>query len=172
MNFVFIAFLLLCTIPLQVQLVTICDRLHFYKHFKVTFKKLYHGFQTVYGLNQVARQCHQLHVPKHRLKRITRRSCQPLTQTLPPSDEYIPASKTRPILIHYTALSPLLTPPTSQRIPAPQQDQAGEELRIEITSQPSTSTEDRSLDNETPISQVKPLLGTTHRENLQLRDRN
>ena len=44
MNFVFIAFLLLCTILLQVQLVTICDRLHFYKHFNMTFKKLYQVF--------------------------------------------------------------------------------------------------------------------------------
>ena len=33
-------------------------------------------------------------------------------------------------------------------------------------------TEDRSLDNETPVRQVPPLLGTTHRENLQLQNRN
>ena len=33
-------------------------------------------------------------------------------------------------------------------------------------------TEDRSLDNEAPIWQVRPLLGTTHRENLQLWTRN
>ena len=32
--------------------------------------------------------------------------------------------------------------------------------------------EDRSSENETPICQVQPLLGTTHRENLQLRNRN
>ena len=70
------------------------------------------------------------------------------------------------------ALSPLLTPPTPQRILAPQQDRAGGELEIEVTPQPSTPTEDRSLDNKTPISQVQPLLGTIHRENLQLRDGN
>ena len=35
-----------------------------------------------------------------------------------------------------------------------------------------TSIEDRSSDNETPICQVQPLLGMTHRENLQLRNRN
>ena len=33
------------------------------------------------------------------------------------------------------------------------------------------SIEDRSSDNETPICQVQPLLGTTHRENLQLQNR-
>ena len=66
----------------------------------------------------------------------------------------------------------MLTPPTPQRILAPQQDQAAEEPEIEISLEPSTSIEDRSLDNETPIHQVQPLLGMTHRENLQLRDRN
>ena len=68
--------------------------------------------------------------------------------------------------------SPLLTPPTPQRIPAPQQDQVTEELEIETFSEPLMPIEDRSLDNETPICQVQPLLGTTHRENLQLRNRN
>ena len=47
-----------------------------------------------------------------------------------------------------------------------------EESTSETVSQSSTPTEDRSLDNETPIRQVSPLLGTTHRENLQLWNRN
>ena len=122
MNFIFIAFLLLCTIPLRVQLVTVCDRLYFYKHFNVTFKKLYCIFQTVYGLYRVARQCHQLHVPERRLKKITRGPSQQLIQTLPPIDECIPVLQARPILIRYMEPSPLLTPPTPQRIPALQQD--------------------------------------------------
>ena len=121
-NFIFIAFLLLCTIPIQVQVVTICDRLHFYKCFNIVFEKLYRIFQMVYRLYQVASECHQLHVPEHRLKETTRRPCQQLTQTLPPLDECIPALKTRPILIPYMEPSPLLTPPTPQRILAPQQD--------------------------------------------------
>ena len=91
---------------------------------------------------------------------------------MPPSDDYILALKARLILIHYTAPSPLLTPPTPQRIPAPQQDQAGEEPEIEITPELSKSTEDRSSDNKTSIRQVQPLLRMTHRENLQLGDRN
>ena len=68
--------------------------------------------------------------------------------------------------------SPWLTPPTPQRIPAPQQDQVAEEPEIETFTEPLTSIEDRSSDNETPICQVQPLLGTTHRENLQLWNRN
>ena len=68
--------------------------------------------------------------------------------------------------------SPLLTPPTPQRIPAPQQDQVAEELKIETFPEPSTSIEDRSSDTKTTICQVQPLLGTTHRESLQLQNRN
>ena len=47
-----------------------------------------------------------------------------------------------------------------------------EESSPELVSQPSMPTEDRSSDNETSIQQVSPLLGTTHRENLQLWHRN
>ena len=172
MNFIFIIFLLLFTIPIRVQVVTICDRLHFYKCFNVVLKKLYHIFQMVYRLYWVARECHQLHVPEHRLKKTTWRLCQQATQTLPPLDEYIPALMTRPIIIHYTEPSPLLTPPTPQRILAPQPDQAAEEPGIEISPELSTSIEDRHSVSDTPVHQVQPLLGTTPTENLQLRDRN
>ena len=68
--------------------------------------------------------------------------------------------------------SPLLTPPTPQRILSPQQDQVLEELETETFSEPLMPIEDRSLDNEASICQVQPLLGTTHRENLQLQNRN
>ena len=47
-----------------------------------------------------------------------------------------------------------------------------EELDIERLSESLAPIEDRSLDNDTPICQVQPLLGTTHRENLQLCNRN
>ena len=47
-----------------------------------------------------------------------------------------------------------------------------EEFTSKTVSQPPKPAEDRSSDNETPIRQVSPLLGTTHRENLQLRYRN
>ena len=93
-------------------------------------------------------------------------------QTSPPLDEYIPALMTRPIIVPYTEQSPLLTPSTPQRIPAPQQDQAVEEPEIRTSQEPSISIEDRSSDSETSICQVQPVLGTIPTESLQLRDRN
>ena len=122
MNFIFTAFLLLFTIPIQVQVVTICDRLHLYKRFNVVFKKIYCTLQAVYRLYRLTKECHQLHTPECRLKKTARRPRQQPTQTLPPLDEYIPALMTRLILIRYMEQSPLLTPLTPQRIPAPQQD--------------------------------------------------
>ena len=57
--------------------------------------------------------------------------------------------------------SPLLAPPTPQKTPALQQDRVMEEFETETLSEPLMPIEDRSLDNETPICQVQPLLGTT-----------
>ena len=64
--------------------------------------------------------------------------------------------------------SPLLAPLTPQT-PALQQDRATEEPTL---PKPAEPTQDRSLDSETPIQQVSPLLGTTPRENLQLQNKN
>ena len=153
-NFVFITFLSLCTILLQVQLVTICDRLHFYKHFTIIFKKLYWVFQIIYGLYWVARQCHQLHVPERRPKKTTQISSQLLTETLPPIEECIQVLRTRPILLRHTTPAPLLTP---QRILALQQDRVTEELDIKTSSESLTPIDDRSSDNDTLIHQVQPL---------------
>ena len=138
MNFIFITFLLLFTIPIRVQVITICDRLHFYKCF-------------TRWLESVAGRPHQQ-----------------LTQTLPLFDECTPALKTRPILICHIGESLLLTPLTPQRTLAPQQDRALEEPGIEISSEPSTSIEDRHSISNTPLCQVQSLLGTTPIENTQL----
>ena len=120
--FTFTAFLLLFMIPIWVQVVTICDRLHFYRRFSVLFTKLYCILQAVWGLYWLAQECHQLQKPPCRLQKIASRSSQQLGQTLPPLDECIFASVTRPILIHLTEESPLLASLTSQEILAPQQD--------------------------------------------------
>ena len=172
MNFIFTSFLLLFSIPIWIQVVTICNRLCLYKWFNVVFKKLYCTLQVVYGLYWLARECHRLHTPECRLKKTAPRPCQQPMQTLPPLDEYIPALMTRLILIHYVEESPLLTPSTPQRILAPHQDQAAEEPEIGASQEPLTSIEDWYSDSETPIHQVQPVLGTTPTENLQLRDRN
>ena len=89
---------------------------------------------------------------------------------MPPTDKCIPGLQTRPILVLVES-SPLLAPSIPQT-PALQQDRVTEESASEPVSQPSVPTEDRSSDNKTPIRQVSPLLGTTHRENLQLWNRN
>ena len=89
---------------------------------------------------------------------------------MPPTDEHIPGLQIRPILVLMEP-SPLLAPSTPQT-PALQQDRVTKKSAPETVSETFTPTEDRSSDNETPIQQVSPLLGTTHRENLQLWNRN
>ena len=121
-HFIFTTFLLLSTIPIRVQVVTICDRLHFYRQFSVFFKKLYHILQVVWGLYQLAREYHQLQKPACRLQKTTLRPSQQLVQTSPLLDECVFASMTRSILIHQTEESLLLASLTSQEISAPQQD--------------------------------------------------
>ena len=120
---------------------------------------LYSESYTAFFTQHTARQCHQLHVPEHCRRKTTRRLHQQLTQTLPPLDECIPDLKTRPILLHYTEPSPLLTPPTHQRIPTPQQDRAAEEPKIEISPELLISIEDQYSISNTPVRQVQPLLG-------------
>ena len=61
--------------------------------------------------------------------------------------------------------TPLLAPPAPQTLPL-QQDRAMEEFETETFSEPLMPIE------KTLISQVQLLLGTTHRENLQLRNKN
>ena len=151
-NFISIAFLILCIVPLRVHLVTTYDKLcklYFSKYFNIIFKKKYHVLQTVIRLYWVAKQCHQFYVPKHRLKRNKQGPSQQLIQIVPPTDECIPGLQTRPILV-LTKPSPLLVPSTPQT-PALQQDRVTEDSVSETVSEPFTPTEDRSSDNETPI---------------------
>ena len=164
--------MILCTVPFHVQLVTACDKLcksYFSKHFTI-FKKIYHVLQTVVRLYRVARQCRQFYAPEHRSKRNKQGLSQRLIQTVPPTDDCIPRLQTRLILV-LMELSPLLAPSILQT-PALQQDRVTEESTSETVSEPFRPTEDRSSENETPIQKVPPLLGTTHRENLQLWNRN
>ena len=86
-------------IPILVQVVTICDRLHFYRRFSVLFKKLYRILQAVWELYQLARECHQLQKPVYQLQKTVPRPSQQLVQTSPPLDEHVFASVTRPILV-------------------------------------------------------------------------
>ena len=171
-HLIFITFLLLFMIPIQVQVVTICDRLLFYKWFSVLFNKLYRILQEVWGLYRLARECHQLQKPVCRLQTTVPRPSQQLVQTSPPSDERIFASMTRPILTCLTEESPLLASLTSREIPAPQQDRASEEAEIVTPQEPLTSTTEQHSVSDTPIHQVEPVLDMTPATNWQLQNRN
>ena len=147
-NFISIAFLILCSVPFCVQLVTACDKLcklYFSKYFTGVFKKIHCVLQTVIGLYWVASQCRQFYVPKRKSKRNKQGLSQQLIQTAPSTDECISGLQTRSILV-LTETSPLLAPSIPQT-PALQQDRVTEESTPEPVSQPSAPTED----NETPV---------------------
>ena len=108
----------------------------------------------------------------HQLQKTVPKPSQQVVKTSPPLDERVFASTTRPILIYHAEESPLLASLTSQEIPAPQQDRASEEAEIVTPQEPSTSTTDQHSISDTPIHQVKPVLGMTPVENQQLQNRN
>ena len=164
MHFIFTTFLLLFTIPIWVQVVTICDRLHFYRWFSVLFKNLYRILQVVWGLYRLARECHRLQKPACQLQKTALRPSQQLVQTSPLLDERVFALLTRPILICQTEESPLLVSLTSQEILAPQQDQASAESELFTPQELSISTTEQYSISETPVHQVKPVLGMTPME--------
>ena len=68
---------------------------------------------------------------------------------MPPTDKCIPGLQTRPILVLMEP-SPLLAPSTPQTS-ALQQDRVMERFASETVSETFTPTEDRSLDNESPV---------------------
>ena len=122
-HFIFAAFLLLFTIPIRVQVVTIYDTLHFHRWIRVLFKNVHRFFHAVLGLYRLAQECHQLQKP-------ALRTSQDFVQTSPPPDELLFALTNRPILICQPEESPLIISLSSQKTPAPQQDQASIESEL------------------------------------------
>ena len=114
-HFIFAAFLLLFTIPVRVQVVTIYDRLHFLRQISVLFKNFHPIFQAVLGLYRLAQECCRLQKP-------TLRTNEDFVQTSPLLDELLFALPTRPILIRQPVESPLTTSLSTQKTLAPQQD--------------------------------------------------
>ena len=112
-HFIFATFLLLFTIPIQVQVVTIYNRLQFYRRFCALFKNFHCIFQAVLGLYWLAQECCQLQQPACQLQKPTLRPSQHLVQTSPPLNEHV---------LLTSLSSPLLTSLSSQEILAPQQD--------------------------------------------------
>ena len=159
-------FLLLCVVPFRVQLVTSCDtlcKLHCFNIFTGVFVKIFHIWNIITGLYWVACQSGHFQAPMPKIKRDKRElNQQPLHSVPPLIDKYIAGIQTRQTLI-IDDNSPLLTP---LMIEKPKWKEA-----YQMTKQPQ-SIADRTLEGETPVSQVTPLLGTTPSKNSQIQHRN
>ena len=199
-HFIFAAFLLLFTIPISVQVVTIYDRLHFHRWIHALFKNFHCIFQVVLGLYRLAQECYSLQEPTRRLQEPTQKANQGYIQTLPPPDKLLFVLITRSILVHQSEESPSTTLLKPQKTLVPQQDRASiesdcQQKNCEILAPqeitflqlseifPSTqehqeepmpleSTTDHDPVNETPVHPVEPVLGTTPLDNHQLQSRN
>ena len=114
-HFIFTAILLLFTTPIHVQVVTICDRLHFHRQIRALFKFFHHIFQVVLGLYRLAQECCSLQEP-------TLGNNQDFVQTSPLLDELLFAVMTRSILVHQPEESPSAISQTPRKTPVPQQD--------------------------------------------------
>ena len=161
-NIITFTFLLLCLVPFWVQLVTGCDKLHklhISKIFTSVFTKIHCVWKSVIGLYWVAHLCRQLHAPMQKSKWNNQELNQRPIQAAPLMDEYTMGFQIRLTLV-LNEYSPLLAPLMT------------EESILKTVSQPPKLTEDKASDNETPISQVTLLLGTTPRENHQFQHRN
>ena len=155
MNIITFTFLLLCLVPLQVQLVDKLHKLHISKLFTGVFTMIHHVWELIIELYQVAHLCRQLYAPVQKSTRNNPELNHRPTQMAPPTDEYTTGLQIRPTFL-LNNYSPLLAPLTT------------EESTLKAVFQPPKPTEDKASDSETPVSQVTPLLGTTPRENHQL----
>ena len=123
-----------------------------FQHFYRCFVKIFCIWNIITGLYLVAHQGGHSPAPVPKLNRDKCKLNHKPTQIASPIDEYIAGIQTRPTLV-LDDDSPLLTPkevfqPTKQ------------------LKSPAT------LEGETPVSQVMPLLGTTPSENDQIQHRN
>ena len=148
------AFLLLCVVPFWVQLVTGCDtlcKLHCFNIFTTVFVKIFCIWNIITGLYRVAHQSGHFQAPVPKIKREKCELNQQPLQSAPLIDKYIAGIQTRQTLV-IDDNSPLLTPLTIEKSKL--------KAVFQTTKQPK-SAEDRTLEGETPVSQVTPLLGTT-----------
>ena len=149
-------FLLLCLVPFWVQLVTNCDnlhKLHCFNIFTGVFVKIFCIWNIITGLYRVAQQSGHFQAPMPKLKRDKHELNQKPIQSAPPIDKYTIGIQTRPTLVLNNNF-PLLTP------------LATEEYTLKAVFQPTKQL--KSAEDETPVSQVTPLLGTTPSEKSQI----
>ena len=156
-------FFLLCMVPFRVQLVDISRKLLHFDTFIGIFVKILCVWNIILGLYRVARECGYSQVPVPKLhKEKCKQDQQPLQSALPLKDEYLVGIQSRQTLV-IEDNSSLLTPLT---IEEPEWKET-----FQMKKQPESTT-DTILEDETLISQVTPLLGTTPSKNTQIQHRN
>ena len=161
-NIITFTFLLLCLVPLWVQLVNKLCKLYDFNFFIGVFMMIHHVWELIIGLYWIAHLCRQLYAPMQKSIRNNPEWNHRPTQTAPLMGEYTTGLQIRPTLL-LDDYSPLLAPLMT------------EESTPKAVFQPPKlpkSTEDKASDSETPVSQVTLLLGTTPSEDCQLQHKN
>ena len=156
-------FLVLCVVPVRVQITDILRKLLHFNIFIDIFGKILCVWNITLGLYWVACECRHLQAPKPKLhKEECDQDRQPLQSALPPKDEYLVETQTRQTLV-IEKDSFLLAPLTID------EPEWKETIQMEKWLE---STTDTILKSETLISQVTPLLGTTPSKNTQIHHKN
>ena len=113
MNIITFVLLLLCLVPLQVQLVDKLCRLHIFNFFISIFTMIHCVWELIIGLYQVARLCRHLYAPMQKSIRNNAERIHRPTQMAPLTDEYTTGLQIRPTLL-LNDYSPLLAPLTTE----------------------------------------------------------
>ena len=112
-NIITFTFLLLCLVPLWVQLVDKLHKLHILKFFIGVFMMIHRVWELIIGLYRVAHLCRQLYAPMQKSTRNNQERKHRPTQMAPPTDEYTTGLQIRPTLL-LEDYSPLLAPLTTE----------------------------------------------------------
>ena len=156
-------YFLLCFVPFRVQLVDTVRKVFCFDIFTGIFMKIFCIWNIILGLYWVVCECGHSQAPEPKLhKEKCEQDQQPLQSALPLKDEYLVGIQTRQTLVieDDSSLLTLLT------IDEPERKET-----VQMEKQPESTT-DTILEDETLVSQVTPLLGTTPSENTQIQHRN
>ena len=159
MHCIFVLFLTLFTIPLQVQFNILWQWIVFCKYLLIVHCIFQCTFQVFFGIYDLARQC-------RKIQTTTQKVSQQSLQVLPPPDKFLIISNLPGITLQQKS-SLQITQVTVQNTPVLIQDHASAEADPQKDYRPlaPAQIEDHSTDNpsqrDAPIHQVEPLLGTT-----------
>ena len=156
-------FFILCVVPFRVQFIDILHKLPRFNIFIGIFMKILCVWNIIIGLYWVAHECAHSQAPVPKLQKEKCEQDQQLLQSAPPpKDEYLVGTQTDKMLV-IEDNSSLLTPLTI--------DEPEWKETFKMMERPE-STADTIPEDETLVSQVMPLLGTTPSENTQIQHRN